>query len=134
MATFDESTKSDGYQEKLVDVARVAKVVKENPWKIALSVIPVLITVIYFTADVRSWIVTQGDLDIVKTEIINEFRDEVAFIRTAILHDLETRLEDVEIEMETLVDNDQAVPETLRRQAKRLLRKIEDISAVDKNE
>ena len=113
---------------------RVTKAVKENPWKIALTAIPVLITVIYFTADVRSWIVTQGDLDIVKTEIINEFRDEVAFIRTAILHDLETRLEDVEIEMETLVDNDQAVPETLRRQAKRLLRKIEDISAVEKDE
>lgn len=28
MATFDESTKSDGYIEKLVDVARTAKVVK----------------------------------------------------------------------------------------------------------
>jgi hypothetical protein len=106
----------------------VVQAVKSNPWKTALAVIPVLIAVIYFAVDVRSVIVTQADLQNVKNEIINELRDESAKIRVAYLHDLQARLEDVEIEMEQLDDLNQPVPEALRRKAKRLQRRIEEIS------
>lgn len=103
--------------------------VKNHPWKTVLAVIPVLIAIIYFAIDVRSWIVTQEDLNDAKREIINELRDESAKIRTAYLHDLESRLEDVEVEMESLEAMNKIIPTVMRRRAKRLLRRINEITS-----
>lgn len=109
----------------------IAETAKKNPWKVvltALTVVPSLIAIIYFTIDVGKTIVTQGDLLEAKTEIINELRNESAAIRVAILRDLEARLEDVEIQMETLDQQGKPIPESLRRSAKRLQRRIEEVS------
>jgi len=109
-------------------MANAVDAVKNNPWKTVLAAIPVLITVIYFAVDVSNWIVTQEDLNNAKREIINEMRDESAKIRTAYLHDLESRLEDVEVEMESLEEANQIIPTATRRKAKRLQRRINEIT------
>ena len=106
----------------------VVEAVKKNPWKTAMTVIPVIIGVIYFAVDVRTWVVTQSDLDRAKIEIINEMRDESAKIRTAYLHDLESRLEDVEVEMEALAAEGKPISKSMRRKAKRLQRRINEIT------
>jgi hypothetical protein len=112
-------------------VPKVTEQIKANPWKstfAAIGAVAGIISIIYFAVDVRSWIVTSTDLERAKIEIINEFRDEAASIRVSILRDLESRLEDVEVEMENLTAEGETIPERLRRQAKRLTRRINEIS------
>jgi len=110
-------------------MANAVEAVKNNPWKTAMAVIPVLITVIYFVVDVGQLIVTQKDLENAKIEIINEMRDESAKIRIAYLHDLESRLEDAEVEMESLEAANKPIPRSMRRKVKRLHRRINEITA-----
>ena len=107
---------------------KAVETVKKNPWTSAMTSIPVILALIYFIVDVNDWIVTQGDLNSAKIEIINEMRDESAKIRTAYLHDLESRLEDVEVEMESLSEANKPVPKSMRRKAKRLQRRINEIT------
>ena len=111
---------------------KIVDSIKNTPWKAILAgiaVIPALITIIYFVWDVSDMIVTQKDLTLVKNEIINELRDESAKIRVAYLRDLESRLEDVEVEMEILESDGKPISEVVRRKAKRLQRRIEEISS-----
>lgn len=106
----------------------IAQTVKENPIKSATAVVSLIGAILGIIWGAQGHIVTKSDLNLVKTEIINEMRTESAQIRVAYLHDLESRLEDVEVEMEDLEDSKKSVPEDLRRKAKRLAHRIDEIS------
>jgi len=109
-------------------MANPVEAIKNNPWKTVLAVIPVITTVIYFMVDLGQLIVTQKDLNNAKTEIINELRDESAKTRIAYVHDLELRLEDAEVEMESLEAAGKSIPLSMRRKVKRLHRIINGIT------
>jgi len=109
----------------------VIESVKNNPWKAMMAVlgfIGALIPIIYFAHNITTAIATKEDLKATKVVIVNELRDESAKLRVLFLYDLEERLEDVEISMEKLMEEDKNIPESTRRKAKRLQRRIEDMS------
>lgn len=102
--------------------------VKKKPLTSIATIVSLILSVVYFVWEFEDRIVTTNDLESAKREIINELRDESAKIRSAYLLDLEARLEDVEIQIETLSDADEQVPVQLRRKAKRLQRRIDEIT------
>lgn len=93
-----------------------------------LAVIPVLISSIYFLGDIDEWLVSSAELEATKTEIINELRTEAANIRIILLNDLEDRLTDVEIIIDELGDAGRPIPSAVRRKAKTLHRRIQQIT------
>ena len=109
-------------------MVKPVEAVKNNYWKVVVTIVSLLITITYFMIDISQLIVTQKDLDNAKAEIINEMRDESAKIRIAYLHDLESRLEDVEVEMESLEAANKSIPLSMRRKVKRLHRRIDEIT------
>jgi len=109
----------------------IAETAKKNPWKAVMAVlgfIGALIPIIYFAYDISTAVATKDDIKAAREDIVNELRDESAKLRVLFLYDLEERLEDVEISMEKLMEEDKNIPESTRRKAKRLQRRIEDMS------
>jgi len=82
---------------------------------------------VVFKDDIKG-LATSAAVDKIQVEIITEVRTESAKIRVVYLHDLEARLEDVEVEIDELVEAGKNVPSSLRRAARRLQNRIQEIS------
>jgi len=117
--------------------AGFSKNLKESPVKTVsgvVSIIAVLFGMIWginanivFKDDITG-LATTMEVKLVEEKIIAEVRHESAKIRIVYLHDLEARLEDVEVEIDELVEAGKNVPASLRRSARRLSNRIQEIS------
>lgn len=65
-----------------------------------------------------------------KQDILNEFRNEAAMVRTEFLRDVEERYDDISFEIHKLEKLGQPVPEYLISKQKRLERRMESLRTV----
>ena len=115
----------------------LAKNFKESPVKTIGGIVTIIATVFGILWGIVTNVVFKDDIvdlakssevEAIQKEIIQTVKDQSSKIRIVYLHDLEARLEDVEVEIDELTEAGENVPTSLRRSARRLGNRIQEIT------